>query len=209
MDNIIIIDHPLIQHKISILRDKHTGSKEFRELIAEVSMLMCYEATRNLPLKEVEIETPISICKTKFILGRKLTFVPILRAGLSMVDALMNLIPTANIGHIGIYREASTLNPIKYYCKLPTDISKREVIILDPIIATAESACKAIQLVKNQGATNIKFMCILLSKLGVEKLSNNHPDIKIYCVALDNNVDDKGYISPGMGDIGDRAFGAK
>lgn len=209
MENPFIINHPLIQHKISLLRDKNTGSKEFRELISEVSMLMCYEATRDLPLKEVEIETPISISKTKFISGRKLAFVPILRAGLGMVDGIIKLVPTAKIGHIGIYRDPNTLNPIEYYSKLPFDISKREVIVLDPMLATGCSAVKTIDILKENNVKNIKFMCIVAAPEGIKILTEKHSDIKIYCASLDKKLNEYGYIIPGLGDTGDRIFGTK
>lgn len=209
MKNPFIIDHPLVQHKISILKDKNTGSKEFRELISEISMLMCYEATRDLPLKEVEIETPLSISKTKFISGRKLAFVPILRAGLGMIDGVLQLVPTAKMGHIGIYRHPETFEPIEYYCKLPIDISKREVIILDPMLATGCSIIKSIEILKQNEVKNIKFMCIVAAPQGVENLNKKYPDVQIYCASLDEDLNKNGYIIPGLGDAGDRLFGTK
>ena len=202
-----IADHPLIQHKLSLLRDKNTGSKEFRELIAEITMLLCYEATRDLPLKEVEIETPMAVAKTKVISGRKLAFVPILRAGIGMVDGVMELVPAAKIGHIGLYRDPETALPVEYYCKLPSDISSREVIVLDPMLATGGSAIDAIRLIKEKGVTNIKFMCIIAAPEGLNALQEAHPDVKIYCSALDERLDDHKYILPGLGDAGDRIFG--
>ena len=204
-----IADHPLIQHKLSLLRDKNTGSKEFRELIAEITMLLCYEATRDLPLKEVEIETPMAVAKTKAISGRKLAFVPILRAGIGMVDGVMELVPAAKIGHIGLYRDPETALPVEYYCKLPSDISSREVIVLDPMLATGGSAIDAIRLIKEKGVTNIKFMCIIAAPEGLNALQEAHPDVKIYCSALDERLDDHKYILPGLGDAGDRIFGTK
>ncbi len=204
-----IADHPLIQHKLSLLRDKNTGSKEFRELIAEITMLLCYEAPRDLPLKEVEIETPMAVAKTKVISGRKLAFVPILRAGIGMVDGVMELVPAAKIGHIGLYRDPETALPVEYYCKLPSDISSREVIVLDPMLATGGSAIDAIRLIKEKGVTNIKFMCIIAAPEGLNALQEAHPDVKIYCSALDERLDDHKYILPGLGDAGDRIFGTK
>lgn len=204
-----IMDHPLIQHKISLLRDKNTGSKEFRELVSEIAMLMCYEATRDLPLKEVEIETPVAVARTKVITGRKLAFVPILRAGLGMVDGVLKLVPAAKVGHIGLYRDPKTLEPVEYYCKLPSDIEEREVIVLDPMLATGGSAVDAIKLIKARGAVNIKFMCIIAAPEGLKALSAAHPDVQIYCASLDDHLNDHGYIVPGLGDAGDRIFGTK
>ncbi len=205
----MIFDHPLIQHKISLLRNKNTGSKEFRELVGEVSMLMCYEATRDLPLKEVEIETPVALAKTKVIAGRKLAFVPILRAGIGMLDGVLSMVPTAKVGHIGLYRDPQTLQPVKYYCKLPSDINEREVIVLDPMLATGGSAVAAIQMLKESGATNIKFMCIIAAPEGLNALTEAHPDVQVYCAALDEKLNDDKYIVPGLGDCGDRIFGTK
>ena len=205
----MIFDHPLIQHKISLLRNKNTGSKEFRELVGEVSMLMCYEATRDLPLKEVEIETPVALAKTKVIAGRKLAFVPILRAGIGMLDGVLSMVPAAKVGHIGLYRDPQTLQPVKYYCKLPSDINEREVIVLDPMLATGGSAVAAIQMLKESGAANIKFMCIIAAPEGIEALTAKHPDVQIYCAALDEKLNDDKYIVPGLGDCGDRIFGTK
>ena len=203
----MIFDHPLIQHKISLLRNKNTGSKEFRELVGEVSMLMCYEATRDLPLKEVEIETPVALAKTKVIAGRKLAFVPILRAGIGMLDGVLSMVPAAKVGHIGLYRDPQTLQPVKYYCKLPSDINEREVIVLDPMLATGGSAVAAIQMLKESGAANIKFMCIIAAPEGLNALTEAHPDVQVYCAALDEKLNDDKYIVPGLGDCGDRFFG--
>ena len=205
----MIFDHPLIQHKISLLRNKNTGSKEFRELVGEVSMLMCYEATRDLPLKEVEIETPVALAKTKVIAGRKLAFVPILRAGIGMLDGVLSMVPAAKVGHIGLYRDPQTLQPVKYYCKLPSDINEREVIVLDPMLATGGSAVAAIQMLKESGAANIKFMCIIAAPEGLNALTEAHPDVQVYCAALHEKLNDDKYIVPGLGDCGDRIFGTK
>ena len=205
----MILDHPLIQHKISLLRNKNTGSKEFRELFSEVSMLMCYEATRDLPLKEVEVETPISIAKTKVIAGRKLAFVPILRAGIGMLDGVLSMVPAAKVGHLGLYRDPQTLQPVRYYCKLPSDINEREVIVLDPMLATGGSAVEAINMLKESGATNIKYMCIIAAPEGLNALTDAHPDVQVYCAAKDEKLNDEKYIVPGLGDCGDRIFGTK
>lgn len=209
MGNITITNHPLIQHKLSLLRDKNTGSKEFRELVGEIAMLMCYEATRDLTLKEVEIETPISVVKTKVISGKKLAFVPILRAGLGMVEGVLTLVPSARVGHIGLYRDPKTLEPVEYYCKLPSDIEEREVIVLDPMLATGGSATDAISMIKKYNPKSIKFMGIIAAPEGLNKLSKTHPDIDIFCAALDERLNDHGYIVPGLGDAGDRIFGTK
>ncbi len=204
-----IMDHPLIQHKISLLRDKNTGSKEFRELVTEIAMLMCYEATRDLPLKEIEIETPVAIAKTRVISGRKLAFVPILRAGLGMVDGMLNLVPAAKVGHIGLYRDPETHLPVEYYCKLPSDIAERDVIVLDPMLATGGSAVDAIDIIKRKGAKNIKFMCIIAAPEGLEALTKAHPDVAVYCGVLDDHLNENKYIVPGLGDAGDRIFGTR
>jgi len=204
-----ILDHPLIQHKISLMRDKHTGSKEFRELVSEVAMLMCYEATRDLPLVEVEIETPVAVAKTKIISGRKLAFVPILRAGVGMIDGVLNMVPAAKIGHLGMYRDPETLTPVEYYCKLPVDIAEREAVLIDPLLATGGSAVDAVTMLKEKGVKHIKFMCILAAPEGVQALTEAHPDVKVYCGALDEKLDENGYIIPGLGDAGDRIFGTK
>ena len=204
-----IAAHPLIQHKVTLLRDKNTGSKEFRELIQEITQLMCYEATRDLPLCEVEVETPITITKSKVIAGRKLAFVPILRAGIGMVEGALELVPAARVGHIGLYRDPETLKPVEYYCKLPGDISEREVIVLDPMLATGGSAVDAIAQIKKRGPKNIKFMCIIAAPEGLEALQAAHPDVQVYCASLDEHLNDHGYIVPGRGDAGDRIFGTK
>ncbi len=203
------MDHPLIQHKITLLRDKNTGSKEFRELINEVSMLMCYEATRDMPTKSIEIETPICIAKSNIISGRKVAFIPILRAGLGMVDGLLQLVPAAKVGHIGVYRDPDSHKPVEYYCKLPADVENRDIIVLDPMLATGGSAIDAISQLKEWGCSNIKFMCIIAAPEGVEALSAAHPDVQIYCGALDSHLNEDKYIVPGLGDAGDRIFGTK
>ena len=205
----IILDHPLIQHKISLLRDKNTGSKDFRELVSEIAMLMCYEATRDLPLKEVEVETPVAIAKTKVISGRKVAFVPILRAGLGMVEGMLSLVPAAKIGHIGMYRDPETFEPHEYYCKLPSDITRREVIVLDPMLATGGSAIDAISQLKSKGVQNIKFLCIIAAPEGLEALAKAHPDVQIYAAAKDECLNEHKYIVPGLGDAGDRIFGTR
>ena len=210
MDNKpVILNHPLIQHKLSFLRDKDTGSKEFREMISEIAMLMCYEATRDLPLEEVEVETPIAKTITKVIAGRKLAIVPILRAGLGMVDGILSLIPAAKVGHIGLYRDHETSLPVEYYCKLPADIQERDVIVIDPMLATGGSAIDAIAQIKARGVTNIKFMCIIAAPEGLRALITAHPDIHVYCASLDEKLDEHNYIVPGLGDAGDRIFGTK
>ncbi|MDR1627919.1 MAG: uracil phosphoribosyltransferase [Oscillospiraceae bacterium] len=208
-NNVFIMDHPLIQHKIALLRDKNTGSKEFRELISEVAMLMCYEATRDLPLKEIEVETPLEIAKANILYGRKLAFIPILRAGIGMIDGAVKLVPAAKIGHIGLYRDPGTLKPVEYFCKLPGDIEEREVIVLDPMLATGGSATDAINMIKKRRPKSIKFMCIISAPEGIKFLSESHPDVKIYCGVEDKKLNDHGYILPGLGDAGDRIFGTK
>lgn len=209
MGNVTITNHPLIQHKLSILRDKNTASKEFRALIGEIAMLMCYEATRDLQLKEVEVETPVAVAKVKQLSGKKLAIVPILRAGLGMVDGVTTLIPSARVGHIGLYRDPETLQPVEYYCKLPHDIEERDVIVVDPMCATGGSAIDAISLIKKRGPKNIKFMCTIAAPEGLKALSEKHPDVDIYCAALDECLNEHGYIVPGLGDAGDRIFGTK
>ncbi len=204
-----IADHPLIQHKVSILRDKSTSSKQFRELIREITQLLVYESTRDLPLCDAVVETPMAVTTGKKIAGRKLAFVPILRAGLGMVDGAVELVPSARVGHIGLYRDETTLKPVEYYCKLPGDIHEREVIVLDPMLATGGSAVDAIGQIKQRGPKNIKFMCIIAAPEGLKALSEAHPDVQIYCAALDEHLNEKGYIVPGLGDAGDRIFGTK
>lgn len=208
-DNIFIMDHPLIQHKLTFLRDVSTGTKSFRELVSEIATLMCYEATRDLPLMDVETVTPMKKTITKVIAGRKLAFVPILRAGLGMVDGMLNLVPSAKVGHIGLYRDHETLLPVEYYNKLPSDIEERDVIILDPMLATGGSAKDSIDIVKKSNPKSIKFLCIIAAPEGLELLQNSHPDVQIYCASVDEKLNEDGYIIPGLGDAGDRIFGTK
>lgn len=207
--NPMILDHPLVQHKVSHLRDKNTGTKEFKELVSEIAMLLCYEATRDLPTEEVEVETPIAVAKTRMLAGRKLALVPILRAGLGMVDGMLTLLPAAKVGHIGLYRDETTLDPVEYYCKLPADIAERDVLVLDPMLATGGSACDAITQIKKRGARSIKFLGIIAAPEGLAKLHEMHPDVDIYVAALDDHLNENGYIVPGLGDAGDRIFGTK
>ena len=209
MSKVLVYDHPLIQHKLSILRDERTGTKQFRELISEIAMLMCYEATRDLELEDVKIKTPMEVMTAKKISGRKLAFVPILRAGLGMVDGVLSLLPTAKVGHIGMYRDPDTHEPVDYYCKLPADIPERDVIVLDPMLATGGSAIDAVARIKEFGPKNIKFMCIIASPEGVEAFTKAHPDVELYCAALDRQLNEHAYILPGLGDAGDRIFGTK
>ncbi len=208
-NNVTVFDHPLITHKISILRDEKTGSKQFRELIEEIAMLMGYEAMRDLPMETVTVKTPITTTKTKMIAGKKLAIVPILRAGLGMVDGILALVPSAKVGHIGLYRDEETLEPHEYYCKLPADIDNRLVVILDPMLATGGSGSAAVDFIKKKGCTNIKFMSIIAAPEGIERLTKDHPDIQLYCGCLDEKLNENGYIVPGLGDAGDRIFGTK
>ena len=209
MSVVEIVEHPLIQHKISLMRDRRTGTKEFRDLASEVATLLCYEATRDLPMEEVEVETPIALARTKVLAGRKLALVPILRAGLGMVDGMLNLIPADKVGHIGLYRNEETLEPVEYYCKLPKDIAEREVIVLDPMLATGGSAADAITMIKQRGAKHIKFIGLIAAPEGMKVLHAAHPDVDIYVGARDEKLNDNGYIVPGLGDAGDRIFGTK
>ncbi|MGN1107561.1 MAG: uracil phosphoribosyltransferase [Huintestinicola sp.] len=204
-----VIDHPLVQHKLSLMRDVTTGSKEFRELVSETSMLMCYEAMRDFPVKEVDVQTPLGIAKSKVISGRKLAYVPILRAGLGMVDGVMNLIPAAKVGHIGTFRDPETTDTVEYYCKLPKDIANRDVIIADIMLATGGAACEAVNLVKKAGAKNVKFMCIIANERGIKRVNETHPDVQIFCAAVDPELNEQLYIVPGLGDAGDRMYGTK
>ena len=209
MANVTITNHPLIQHKLALLRDKNTGSKDFRTLVSEIAALMCYEATRDLPLEEVEIETPIQKTKAKMISGKTLAFVPILRAGTGMLDGVLSLVPSAKVGHIGMYRDEETALPIPYYCKLPSDIEEREVIVLDPMLATGGSAIDAISQIKEYHPKSIKFMGIIAAPEGLQALTEAHPDVEVYCAALDEKLNEHKYIVPGLGDAGDRIFGTK
>ncbi|MCQ2516698.1 MAG: uracil phosphoribosyltransferase [Saccharofermentans sp.] len=206
-ENVFVFDHPLIQHKVSLLRDKNTSTKEFRELVSEIAMLMAYEVTRDLPMKEVDIETPVAVAHTKMLAGKSIAIVPILRAGLGMVDGMVALIPNVKVGHIGLYRDPVTVEPVTYYCKLPEDVNERDVILLDPMLATGGSASAAIGYLKEKGITNIKFMCLIAAPEGIARIQKDHPDIKIYCAAKDERLNDHSYIVPGLGDAGDRIFG--
>ena len=209
MARTVIMDHPLIQHKIGIIRKKDTSSKEFREMISEIAMLMCYEATRDLKLADVEIDTPICKTTVKELKGKKLAVVPILRAGLGMVDGMLAMIPAAKVGHIGLYRDPETLEPVEYYCKLPADCANREVFVVDPMMATGASSSAAIQMLKDKGVKNIRLMCIIAAPEGVKKMQEDHPDVDVYIGALDDHLNEHGYIVPGLGDAGDRIFGTK
>ena len=210
MGKVQILEHPLLQHKLSILRDKDTGVKEFREAVGEIAALMCYEATRNLPTKEVEIETPVATAKVKVLAGKKLAIVPILRAGLGMVDTMISLIPSAKVGHIGLFRDPETHEPVKYYCKMPPDISERQVFIVDPMLATGGSAIAAIDILKNEyGCKSITLMDIIAAPEGIKAVSEAHPDIDIFVTAVDEKLNENAYIVPGLGDCGDRIFGTK
>lgn len=209
MAKVVVMDHPLIQHKIGLIRKKETGTKDFRQTISEIAMLICYEATRELKLDDVEIETPICKTTAKELKGKKMAIVPILRAGLGMVDGVLQLIPAAKIGHIGLYRDPETLNPVEYYCKLPADCAEREVFVVDPMLATGGSSVAAIQMLKDKGCKNIHFMCIIAAPEGVAKMKECHPDVDMYIGALDEKLNDHGYIVPGLGDAGDRIFGTK
>lgn len=209
MNNVTLFDHPLIQHKLAMLRDKNTVTKEFRELVTEIAMLMGYEVTRDLPLKEIEIETPVSKAKVNMLDGRKIGIVPILRAGIGMVDGMLSLIPFAKVGHIGLYRDPESLEPVEYYCKFPIDIEERDLIILDPMLATGGSASAAIKLAKEKGAKSVKLMCIIAAPEGIAKINNDHPDVHVFCAALDEKLNEHGYIVPGLGDAGDRLFGTQ
>ena len=209
MAKVVVMDHPLIQHKIGIMRRQDTGSKEFRTLVSEVAMLECYEATRDLELRDVEIETPICKATVKELKGKKLAVVPILRAGLGMVEGMLEMIPAAKVGHIGLYRDPETAEPVEYYCKLPADCANREVFVVDPMLATGGSAVAALQMLKDKGVKNIRFMCIIAAPEGVKRLQEAHPDVDLFIGALDERLNEKKYIVPGLGDVGDRIFGTK
>lgn len=209
MGKVQVLDHPLLQHKLSILRDKNTGVKEFREIVGEIAALMCYEATRNLPTEEVEIETPVAMAKTKVLSGKKLAIVPILRAGLGMVDSMIELIPSAKVGHIGLFRDPETHEPVKYYCKMPPDISERQVFVVDPMLATGGSAVAAIDVIKRAGCRNIKLVNLIAAPEGIKAVQAAHDDVDIYVAHVDDYLNDHGYIVPGLGDAGDRLFGTK
>ena len=207
MSNVTVFDHPLIQHKISILRNKATDRKTFRELVDEITMFMCYEALRDLPMQEVEVETPLTVTKCNMLKGEDIAVVPILRAGLGMVDGLLNMVPNAAVGHIGLYRDEETLEPHEYYCKLPPKIDERQVILLDPMLATGGSAVAAVNFIKQRGGKKIKFMCMIASPVGLKTLHEAHPDVDIFCAHMDECLNERGYIMPGLGDAGDRLFG--
>lgn len=209
MANVHVLEHPLIQHKLSVLRNKNTSVKEFRELVNEISGLMCYEATRNLPTEDVEVETPVAVAHCKQLAGKKLAIVPILRAGLGMVDGMVQMIPSAKVGHIGLYRDPETLEPVKYYFKMPPDIGEREVIVVDPMLATGGSAIAAVDFLKEAGVKRIRIMDIIAAPEGIAAMQKAHPDVDIYVAALDERLNDHGYIVPGLGDAGDRIFGTK
>ena len=209
MSKVIVTDHPLIQHKLTLMRDVNTGSKDFRQLLTEITMLMGYEITRNLPLEDVEVETPVTKATFKALQGKKLGIVPILRAGLGMVDGLVSLMPAAKIGHVGLYRDPETLQPVEYYCKLPQDINEREMLVVDPMLATGVSAVAAIDVLKAKGANNIKLVNLVAAPEGIEEVKKYHPDVDIYVASIDEKLNDHGYIVPGLGDAGDRLFGTK
>lgn len=205
----IVLEHPLIQDKLSLLRDKNTGVKEFRELISEISMLMYYEATRNLPLKEIEVETPLATAKTHVIAGKKIAVIPILRSGLGMVDGIIEIMPTVKIGHIGLYRDPTTLSPVEYYCKMPADIAERDALLLEPALATGGCACAAIDILKNHTQRSIRLVCIIASPEGIARVQARHPEVDIYCAAIDQGLDRDSHVTPGFGDVGDRIYGTK
>ncbi len=209
MGNVHVLDHPLLQHKVTVLRNKNTGVKDFRTTVSEIAGLMCYEATRNLALEDVEIETPVATAVVKKLAGKKLAVVPILRAGLGMVDGFLTMVPTAKVGHIGLYRDPETLEPVKYYCKMPMDIQERDVFIVDPMLATGGSATAAIEFIKEYGCTSINLMNIIAAPEGIERVHKDHPDVDIFVAAVDEKLNDHGYIVPGLGDAGDRIFGTK
>ena len=209
MSKVCVFDHPLIQHKLSVLRDKNTSVKVFRELISEIAMLMCYEATRDLPLEEVEVETPVAVAKCRRIAGKKLAVVPILRAGLGMVDGMVSMMPNVKVGHVGLFRDPATLEPVKYYFKMPPDIQERDIIVVDPMLATGGSASDAITFIKEYGCRNITLMNIIAAPEGVAKVQRDHPDVDIFVAAVDDHLNENAYIVPGLGDAGDRIFGTK
>ncbi|HLN59998.1 MAG TPA: uracil phosphoribosyltransferase [Symbiobacteriaceae bacterium] len=209
MSKVVVIDHPLLQHKLAMIRDEQTGSKDFRELVREVAMLMAYEVTRDLPLEEVDVKTPVAMAKCKRLAGEKLGIIPVLRAGLGMVDGILELYPTARVGHIGLYRDPQSLKPVEYYCKLPTDLPERELILVDPMLATGGSCVAALDLIKRKGGRKIKLLCLIAAPEGVKVVQEAHPDVDIYTAAVDDHLNDHAYIIPGLGDAGDRLFGTK
>ena len=204
-----VIDHPLIQHKLTLMRCKETGTKDFRELLEEIAMLMAYEITRDFPLKEIDIETPVAKCKAKVLAGKKVGVVPILRAGLGMLNGVVNMIPAARVGHVGMYRDPKTLKPVEYYCKLPGDVEERTLIVVDPMLATGGSSAAALDLLKQKGAKSMILMCLVAAPEGIRLVNEAHPDVPVYVAAIDDHLNDKGYIVPGLGDAGDRIFGTK
>ncbi|MBT9133353.1 MAG: Uracil phosphoribosyltransferase [Firmicutes bacterium] len=209
MNRVHLVTHPMIQHKLTFIRDKNTGSKEFRDLVEEVAMFLAYEVTRNLPLVDCEVETPVAMAQAKVIAGKKLGVIPILRAGLGMVNGMLRLIPAAKVGHIGIYRDPDTLLPVEYYVKLPSDVAERELIVVDPMLATGGSAVAAINFLKQRGAQSIKFVCLIAAPLGIDKVHRHHPEVDIFTAAVDSHLNEHAYIVPGLGDAGDRLFGTK
>jgi uracil phosphoribosyltransferase len=209
MSKIVVINHPLIQHKLSMIRDERTGSKHFRDLVEEVAMLMAYEVTRDLPLEDVQVKTPVAMANCRQLAGEKLTIIPVLRAGLGMVEGILHLYPTARVGHIGLYRDPKTLKPVEYYCKLPADLADRDLIIVDPMLATGGSAAAAIDLVKRKGGVRIKLLALIAAPEGVKVVQDAHPDVDIFTAAIDDYLDEHAYIIPGLGDAGDRLFGTK
>lgn len=209
MGQVLVLDHPLIQHKLTFIRSKDTGTKEFRALVQEVAMLMVYEMTRDLPLEDTSVETPVATANTKMIAGKTLALVPVLRAGLGMLDGVLNLVPNAKVGHIGLYRDPNTLQPVEYYCKVPSHLEERDVIVVDPMLATGGSAVAALQAMRDRGATSLKLMCLVAAPEGISAVRTAHPDVLIYTAAIDERLDSHGYIVPGLGDAGDRLFGTK
>ena len=209
MSKLVVVDHPLVQHKLTMMRQTDAGAKDFRELLNEISMFIAYEVTKDLPLEDIEIETPICKTTSKVIAGRKLAIVPVLRAGLGMVDGFLSLVPAAKVGHIGLYRDPETLEPVEYYCKLPSDVPEREIVVVDPMLATGGSASAAIRFIKDRGGKHIKLMCLIAAPEGIERVQKEHPDVDIYLAALDEKLNEHGYIVPGLGDAGDRLFGTK
>ena len=207
MSDVVYLEHPLIQHKLTLMREEATGTKDFRELLEEIAMLMAYEITRDFPLKEIEIKTPVAVCKSKVLAGKKVGVVPILRAGLGMLNGVVNMIPAARVGHVGMYRDPATLKPVEYYCKLPTDVSERTLIVVDPMLATGGSAAAALTLLKEKGAKSIILMCLVAAPEGIKVINEEHPDVPLYVASVDECLNEKGYIVPGLGDAGDRIFG--
>ncbi len=209
MSKLVVVDHPLVQHKLTMMRQTDAGAKDFRELLNEISMFIAYEVTKDLPLEDIEIETPICKTTSKVIAGRKLAIVPVLRAGLGMVDGFLSLVPAAKVGHIGLYRDPETLEPVEYYCKLPSDVPEREIVVVDPMLATGGSASAAVRFIKDRGGKHIKLMCLIAAPEGIERVQKEHPDVDIYLAAVDEKLNEHGYIVPGLGDAGDRLFGTK